>query len=281
MSDRLFGARTLLFVPGDQPSKLDKAYASSADAIIVDLEDAVRPAQRPAARHLVAEWVSGLPRSGHSPLVLVRCNGAGTVDHQADLDALAGLPLDGIVLPKFGDIDSYRAAAVLAPLPVVAIVETARGMLNIMGTGPPPDNVRRLAFGAGDFSADIGVRWQKSNPAILIARCQLVWSSRAHGLRAPIDTAFPWLDDEAGLAEEARVAATIGYSGKFCIHPGQLDVVKSAMSITADEQAWARRILDAWAGAVDGTAGAFRLGEEMIDEAVVKRARNVLRDSEN
>jgi citrate lyase beta subunit len=279
MTDRLIAARTLLFTPGDQPRKLHKAYVSNADAIVVDLEDAVRPTQRPAARYAVSEWVSGLTRSDQSPLLLVRCNAAGTADHRKDLDALADLPLDGIVLPKFGDEDSYRASAALAPLPVVAIVETARGMLDIMGTDSLPDNVRRLAFGAGDFSADIGVRWQKSNPATLVARCQLVWSSTAHGLRAPIDTAFPWLDDETGLAAEAREAATIGYGGKFCIHPEQLNVVMSAMSSTVSERAWARRVLNAWRE--DGAAGAFRLGDEMIDEAVVKRARDVDRGEED
>lgn len=269
--------RTLLFVPGDKPERFAKAAAAGADAIVIDLEDAVQPVSRAAARQHIVDWLESLPAGTERPAITVRINEAGSSDLALDLDALRGAPhVDALVLPKFGDADSREACASITR-PVIAIVESAAGLLGVSCLAPLPEQVVRLSYGAGDFAADSGAVWEADNLAIQVARCQVAWASAAHSLPGPIDTAFPWLSDLAGLRREATIARSVGYRGKYCIHPDQVPIAASAIGPSPDDVDWARRVVTLWdAEATSGRTGAIRLDDTLVDEAVVKAARAIL-----
>lgn len=281
--DRLRAVQSLLFVPGDRPDRFGKALAAGADAVIVDLEDAVRPDARPAARANIADL---LGREEHPPIpVLVRVNDVATGELPADVAAVVAPSLGGLVVPKLDPAtaaatDEAIAAAERAAglpegaIPVLGIVETAGGLMRLTALPALPARFVRLAFGAGDFSADTGATWRPGNPALTSAKSTLVWISTALGLAAPVDTAFPWVDDPDGLRAEADEAAAVGYLGKFCIHPTQLAPVHAALRPSQEQIRRARAVVDALTES--GAAGAQLMDGQLIDEAVVKWARRVL-----
>lgn len=274
--DELRRVRTVLFVPGDRPDRFDKATASGADSILIDLEDAVQPERRPEARVAVVDWVEQLTDRPQRPLVLVRVNSHDSEDLALDLEALSGLELDGVVAPKFSAtaVDTWSG---FSAYPVVAIVETAEGFRDIASIRSTPSCVARLGFGAVDLAADLGLAWSATNPVLHVARCDLVLASRALGLAAPIDTAFTDLADVDGFQQDCRTASLMGYGAKFLIHPNQVALAASELDPDTDELQWASRVVEAWEAESSHGRGAFSLDGRMIDEAVVKRARSLLR----
>lgn len=278
MKPRLASARTFLFVPGDQPHRFPKAVASGADAIVLDLEDSVQPSQKTAARRHAKLWLGHLLSQADRPLVLLRVNAADGPEFASDVALAIGgdVAVDGILLPKFGTKESHSAAMALS-IPIIALIETAAGLIDVTTSKSLPPSVARLAFGAGDFSADLGVAWTPDNPGTLIARAQLAWVSRAQGLAAPIDTAFPWISDAEGFTAECATGKALGYGAKFCIHPSQVQLAKVGIAPSDVEMAWASRVISEWDrfGAAGGL-GAFLVDGAMVDEAVVKRARIIL-----
>ncbi len=275
-------SRTFLFVPGDKPGRFSRAAASGADAIVIDLEDAVLPAHRAAARRHIVDWLDSLPAGPTRPTITVRVNEARSTDLAHDLHALQEAPhLDALVVPKFGDPASLEACASMTQS-IIGIVESGAGLLGISSIGRLPQQVVRLSFGAGDFAADTGAVWEPDNPALHLARCQVSWASAAHSLPGPIDTAFPWLADQDGLRREALLARGAGYRGKYCIHPDQVPLVASSMGPSGVDVDWAQRVLLLWEG--DGGAdssGALRLDNALIDEAVVKKAHAILAEADD
>jgi citrate lyase subunit beta/citryl-CoA lyase len=243
--------------------------------VVVDLEDAVLPAARPAAREHLRAWFERLAVDERAT-VTVRINGTDSPDHADDVACLLSLDgLGGCLFPKFGEPTSLLAAETLGDLPVVGLVETPAGLLEISQLKDLPSNTVRLAFGAGDFASDLGVVWSPGNPVLSHARMHLALASRRLNLPPPIDTAFPWLNDLAGLEVECNVAKASGYGGKFCIHPSQVPVVADVFGASVEERDWATKVLAAVeAQGADG-AGAFQLDGALIDEAVVKRARAI------
>ena len=185
--------------------------------------------------------------------------------------------LDWVIGQESVDASTFDGG--LGAIPLLGIVETAAGLLGISTAMTLPDNVARVSFGSGDFAADISAEWTADNPALLAARCQLVWASRAHSLPAPVDTAFPWITDHEGLRAEAENARSIGYRGKFCIHPQQLSVVAAALTPTARDVEWARNILTLWESETELGSGALRVDNMLVDEAIVKRARDLIADA--
>lgn len=270
-------ARTFLFVPGDQPRKFDKALHSGADALVIDLEDAVQPSQRQQARSMIATWFADIKSQSRRPFVLARVNAHDTADYEADLYAMVNAGIDGLVAPKFS-LESLDAWQSFRATPVMATVETARGLSDALTIRSVPSCISRLAYGAVDFSADIGVRWSGSHPGLNLARAQVVWASRALGLGAPVDTAYTSMMAAVAYEEDCRLGRLLGYGGKFVIHPSQIAAAESAMSPDTDELMWATRVVRAWEKESDGGRGAFRLDDEMIDEAVVKHAKSLLNE---
>lgn len=275
VSDALAGARTLLFVPGDQPARFDKAFRSGADAIVIDLEDAVQPSRRAEARSEITAWYPSVRDVKDGPLVMARVNAHDTSDHHLDVAVMLEVGIPALVAPKFDD-DAVDAWNEIGPPPVAAIIETARGVCDVLARRSFPAWVKRLAFGAVDYSADIGVDWSPTNPAVNSARAQMAMASRALGLPAPIDTAFVALSDSAAYEADCRMTRELGYGAKFLIHPSQIERAQTALLPSPAAREWSRRVVEAWTSQSGDGKGAFRLNGEMIDAAVVKRARRIL-----
>lgn len=253
---QIVAARALLFVPGHRPDRFDKAAASGADGVILDLEDAVAPAGKDAARAHVDEWLS---RGGNA---LVRINGSGTPEFEADLEVVAkhGCP---VVLPKAEDPSVLAGIGV----PLVPIIETAAG-IEAATAVCAVKNVVRAAFGSVDLATQLGVR-HDDELALGYARSRLVLASTANGIAPPIDGVTTCLGDESVLEADIQHARRLGFGGKLCIHPKQVSAVRKGFAPTEEELSWARRVLEAGesVSAVDG---------QMVDRPVLERARRLL-----
>ncbi|MGE0224548.1 MAG: CoA ester lyase [Acetobacteraceae bacterium] len=276
--------RSLLFAPGNHARRVEKALSLPADGVILDLEDAVAIAEKPATR---ATIVDTLPRPRHGRLY-VRVNALTTEWCYADLVAVVRPGLDGIILPKVEDADQLKAAdwvigslereRGLPPggIDLVPIIETALGISNIHAITRAGTRTRRIAFGAGDFTLDLGMVWSRDESELLPHRAACVVASRAAGIEPPLDTVWADLRDAEGLAASARHAAALGFQGKMCIHPDQVAVINAAF--TPDEAALtqARRVVAAFEEAEAKGLASIQLDGQFIDYPIVQRARQVL-----
>ncbi len=259
--------RSLLFAPGDDERKLAGALASEADGVVADLEDAVAPARKQAARETVARV--------RPPVV--RVNGADTPWFADDLAMAEELPLDAIVLPKAAP----ESAAALGPEgpPVIAIVETAQGLRLAYETACTP-RVAALLLGAVDLGAALGLEPRPDGLEILHARSKIVVDSAAAAIRPPFDIVHLDVGDDAGLEESCRFARSLGFRGKACIHPRQVPIVNRVFAPSETDVAWARTVIEAYEQGIDEGRGVLALDGSMVDLPVVERARRVLAEAE-
>ena len=279
------GARSLLFVPltgGER--KVERAFASTAGGVILDLEDSVAVSQKAAARTILGGLLSS-PR----PLpVHVRINATGTPFCLADLGAVVAAGVAGVVLPKVESVDEVKAVDwVMSQLEgerglpprgigLMAIVETARGLVAVDAIAAASPRLRRLVFGAVDLASDMLIDLDDDDGAAAQARFAIARASRAAGLEAPLDTAFVDIHDSERLRASALRARALGFAGKACIHPAQLEIVNQVFSPGADEVARARRIVEAFARAEAEGQAALSVDGQMVDYPVVERARRIL-----
>jgi citrate lyase subunit beta/citryl-CoA lyase len=271
--------RSWLFVPADSNRKMMKALECGADAVIFDLEDSVALAQKPMARELL----SLLPdRKEGQPERWVRINPMGCDDHRDDLDLLECLDIDGVVLPKAecGD-DVADLAAELAPrsLPIHAIVtETAASLFGLLSYRDSCPSLAAMSWGAEDLSAALGASSKYSARGDLAFTYQLARSLCLAGAVAaevqPVDGVFADFRDEAGLTEEARAAASEGFTGKLAIHPAQVGPINAAFTPSAEEIAHAEAIVAAFEAEPD--AGVLSVAGKMVDRPHLVQARRVL-----
>ncbi|HEY2043369.1 MAG TPA: CoA ester lyase [Jatrophihabitans sp.] len=262
-------ARSWLFAPADRPELFLKAVRSGADAIICDLEDAVPPGGKATARRNVADWLSSGGRAW------VRVNAADTAWHDADLAALRGSAgLRGVVLPKAARPEEVeQVSRALGEIPVIPLLETAVGIhrANDIATCT---KVARLGFGSIDFANDISCAGD--DDALLLARSTIVLASRVAGLPAPIDGVTTALGDRSRVLAETVRAARLGFGAKLCIHPDQIATVCEGFRPSADELAWAARVV----AADRGTGSAQKVDREMVDQPVLLRAQGIIRRAE-
>lgn len=264
---RLSLAHSFLFVPGDRPERYAKACASGADAVIIDLEDAVAPSDKGAARDALANWLdSAEGRAPHVPvLVRVNCVHSGCFGDDLILCHRPGIA--GIVLPKAERVADVASASSSAPL--FPLIETALGFANLSQITAAP-RVQRLIFGAIDFQLDMGIHGDRDE--LLFFRSQLVLASRLAGLRAPVDGVTLDIGEGGATEDDARYAHRLGFGGKLCVHPSQLEAVNRAFLPSADEVAWARRVLEAAEGA---RGAAVAVDGKMIDKPVLLLAQRI------
>lgn len=258
--------RSYLFVPGDRPERFAKALASGADAVIVDLEDAVAPQAKDQARAALAAWLAQA-----APPPIVRINAADTPWFAADLELLRSHEVAAVMLPK------AERAADIARLPaqdVLPLVESAAGIDGLREIAHAP-RVQRLVFGSIDLQADLGMRADEDE--LLFFRSQLVLHSRLAGLLPPVDGVSTAIDDADLLVADTQRARRLGFGAKLCIHPRQVEAVHRAFRPSASELAWAQRVLDA-AAAAGGAA--LALDGQMIDRPVLLRAQRMLDQSQ-
>lgn len=269
---RLARARTLLFAPASSPRRCAKAWTTSADAVIVDLEDAVAPPARAAARDALPRL---LERPSDAPLAFVRINHPGLADGERDLAALAGVGcVDAIVVPK-ADRAAVEQVSAESGRPVVALLETAAGILDAARVAAAP-GVAALMLGPLDLAAELGVELSAEGTELATARGQLVLASAAAGLRRPIDGPSVAIEDERSVHHEAVRARDLGFGGKACIHPRQLEVVAAVFAPDGGQITWARRVVAADAAARQAGQGAALLDGRMIDAPVVRQAQELL-----
>lgn len=279
--------RSYLFVPANEPRKIQKALGSTADAVILDLEDAVLPDRKVATRQTLAELLSPLPVGGARPAVFVRANGANTEWFVDDLRALALPAVAGFVLPKVErSAEAESAARILYSaeraqgLPsghfeLLPMIETALGLQQVGSIAGGP-RVSRLVFGALDLANDLGVSWVPDPQQFLYHRSKLAVASRVANLHPPVDGVWPAIDDLPGLEADSRSARMLGFHGRTVIHPTHIEVVNRVFSPTADEVAWARRVLEAAGAAAANGSAVAKVDGVMIDRPVAERAHRIL-----
>lgn len=281
--------RSLLFVPGVTPERIAKAAASRADGVILDLEDAVAPAQKAQARQWVTAALRRVDFGGRERIV--RVNGLDTPEGVADLAAVVPLGPEALLVPKVrsaGDVASVddevsrlEATSGLAPghIRLHLIVETVAGVLEARRLAGASARVAGLFFGAGDFVRETRGRLSPGRLSELHALSEVLLAARASGLDA-IDTPYFALGDAAGLEAHARFAADLGYDGKALIHPNQIDVVNAVFTPSAAAVDEARRILSAYEAAGTAGRGALALGGHFVDAVHVEMARTLLARAE-
>ena len=263
-------AHSYLFVPGNRPDRFQKACTAGADAVIIDLEDAVPPVEKAAARQAVAEWLN----PAHP--VLVRVNSAVTEWFAGDA-ALCGKPgVGGVLLPKTEEPGQARLLREIAggPVPVLPMIETAGGFSQALEIAREPSAVR-LVFGALDFQLDLGIQgdWDE----LLYFRSHLVLVSRLAGIAPPVDGINTEIDDPERLRAATQRAIRLGFGGKLCIHPKQIPHVNACFRPKAEDIAWAKRVMEA---ATASKGAAVAAGGELVDRPIIVRAERILREAE-
>jgi len=276
--------RSFLFAPGNHPRRVEKALSLDGDAVILDLEDAVAFTEKTATREMIAAALRQ-PRRG---ALYVRVNASDTEFCYGDLVAVLRPGLDGLILPKVETAAGLAAIDWLmtqlererglraGAIDLVPIIETARGLAGIDAILMAGSRVKRVAFGAGDFTRDVHMIWSRDETELGYARAKIVTASRAAGLEAPLDTVWVDLTDAAGLEASARAALGLGFQGKMCIHPNQIAVVNRVFTPSEDEVAFAERVVAAFAEAEAAGSAALQLDGKFIDYPIVYRARQVL-----
>lgn len=258
-------SRSWLFVPASRLELLPKAVSSGADAIILDLEDAVSADQKSAARVALKDVTRQ-----NTPLY-VRINGMNSGHFAADLSALPLPHIAGIMLPKLEMHEQLQKLAKALPssLSIVGLVETARGMVNLPQFASHPA-LKQIAFGSIDYALDLGCNAESFT--LKMARSQVVAVSRAAGIAAPIDGVTVSTDPTVVHADAMEAKAN-GFGGKLCIHPKQVAPCNLAFAPTPGEIDWAQKII---AASTRAAGGAFLVDGEMVDKPVVERAKRLL-----
>jgi citrate lyase subunit beta/citryl-CoA lyase len=266
---------TYLFVPGDRPERFDKALASGADAIILDLEDGVSAEAKEAARSAIARWIAARPILDVP--VALRINAATTEWFDADLALLRSSGIRLAMLPKAESPAQISdvAASMKASSLVIPLIETARGVHDVDAIALAP-GVQRLAFGTLDYAVDLDLSGDERGLAY--AGSRIVIASRCANLDTPIAGVTPAIDDDEQLREDIAFARALGFGAKLCIHPRQVAGVRAALQPTQAELEWAQRVI----AAAEQHEGAVQLDGRMVDrpvflraKAIVERARHV------
>ena len=288
--------RSLLFVPAHRERLLEKAPGAGADGLLLDLEDSVPAAEKPAARERAGEMLQA--REGPSRYVRVNSFEAegGAPMVRADLEAVVRPGLSGVVLPKAesageiqaleAELDRLESAARIDPgsIEIIPFIESARGVLFAYAVLTASPRVASVCFGSaedGDLMTDLGCGWSPEGTELLYARSKVLLEARAAGIDHPLDGVFPGLDDEEGLVRDAENAKRLGYRGKTVIHPRQVEPVNRVFSLSKREAAHYTDMIAAFEEAEAAGVGAISFQGKMIDRAMIRKARSVLARAES
>jgi citrate lyase beta subunit len=280
-----FARRSLLFMPGDSMKKIQKAASWEVDTVILDLEDGVAQNRKIEARTTVAEALQTLNFGGRERLV--RLNHIDTGLPAAEIETTATWRPDGYIVPKAEDEADLRAIERLldaaerqfglaaGAFRLFAMIETARGVMNLKEIARATARLEGLIFGAEDLAGDIGAVRTLAAWEVFYARSAVVMAAAAYGLQA-FDMVFTDFHDASGLEAESRFARQLGFTGKTCIHPNQTPIVNRAFSPTPEEIGHAQRLVDAFAAQQAAGAGAFTFEGKMVDMPMLVVAHKVL-----
>ncbi|MBI4496120.1 MAG: CoA ester lyase [Deltaproteobacteria bacterium] len=280
--------RTALFAPGNRPERVEKALLLSADIVVIDLEDAVPLAEKESTRPIVRRLLDGHP----GRRIYVRINALSTPYAAADLQAVVSGNLRGIMVPKVESPDEIFALdELLSPLEgeaglekgaleVIPLCETARGLeeaYRIASARPERHRILTIAFGAADYTLDLGIHLTREGKELEYPRARLPVACRAGRVLPPLDS--PWmfdLKDTAGLLDDIRRAKAFGFMGKIVIHPRQIQPCHDLFTPSAEEIAYARKVIAAFEEAERAGRAALQLEGKFIDYPVVERSRQIL-----
>lgn len=276
--------RSFLFAPGNHARKVEKVFGCGADHVILDLEDAVAKAEKVATRALVVEALKKPRKAGG----YVRVNAYKTEFCYGDAAAIVGPWLDGIIFPMcesreqivafdwlIGGLERERGLPV-GGIDIIPIIETAKGIAAAREIAAAGTRVKRMAFGAGDYTLDMNMEWTLGETELEHARAETVVASRAAGLEAPLDTVWVHIKDLDNLAKSAKRAKQLGFQGKTCIYPPQVEVVNRTFTPTAEEAAFARRVVEAFEKAEREGSSSIQLDGYFIDYPIVYKAQKTL-----
>ena len=277
--------RSLIFVPGNRANMLERGLGFPADVVMVDLEDSVPPGEKAAACELAVEWVPRLTAAGKR--VMVRVNSLDTGLTSGELAAIVSPELAGISIGK-GDtawdlqqvdrlLEPLEARSGVAPgsIKVIPWIETAMAIVHVYDMARASRRIPGIAFGAEDYTNDMGVIRTDFGEECYYARSAVAVAARAAGVAA-LDGPFVGFRDPEGLRTDANNARQMGYTGKFAIHPAQVDIINETFTPHADDVAYARQVVAAWEEAEAEGRGSLSIDGRMVDVPVVKRAQNLL-----
>jgi citrate lyase subunit beta/citryl-CoA lyase len=277
--------RTLMFVPAHRANMVEKAHQVAADVICLDLEDAVPPAEKQAARDSVRASTQSLKAAGKQ--VHVRVNHLDTGLTRDDLAAAIGPDLDGLLFPKARGAAHIRELDVLireqelangvrpGTVLLIPMIESARALLRCEEIALASTRIACMALGGEDYAADLGVARTAAANELEYARRVLVHCAVAYGLQ-PLDGIYPTLHDEAGLVADTRYIRSIGMKGRYVIHPEQVGPVNEVFSPTQQELEFARKVVTAYDEAMGRGIGVIDVDGQMVDVPVANRARDLL-----
>ena len=260
---------TYLFVPGNRADRFDKAVASQAGAVIVDLEDAVAPADKAAARASFASWYGTCGAAADR--ILVRINDDSTPWHDPDIALVAETGVRGVILPKAESrrqIDRVTSALGASGF-VIPLVETARGVADV-DTLAAAARVQRIAFGTLDYALDLDLTGDERG--FIYPACRIAVASRAAAIAPPIAGVTSAISDEAQLLADLNFARACGFGAKLCIHPTQVNSINAAMRPSESEIAWAKEV----AAVAESSPGAVQVAGKMVDRPVIAKALRIL-----
>lgn len=277
--------RSFMFTPANHPRRVEKVFQIGADAVILDLEDAVAVAEKVAAREDV---VTAFSASQRKCLHYVRINSVDTEYWLGDIRATVGPWLDGVVVPKVESaaalleveaaIAEAESAAGLAVgcLDILPIIETARGVETAAEIATAGSRIRRLAFGGGDYTLDLDYEWSADEDVLAYARARLSHASRLGGLQPPIDTVVLQIKDDARFTASAQRGRKFGFGGKLCIHPSQIPLTNSIFSPSTQEIAHASAVVAAFEAAEASGSASIQLDGYFIDYPIVYKSQRIL-----
>ena len=277
--------RSVIFVPGNRPNMLERALDFAADVVMVDLEDSVPPAEKVNARGLAREWVPKLHRQGRR--VMVRVNSLDSGLTHDDLAAVVGPDLGGISIGKaesvwqLGDADHIitalesTAGLEAGHVKLIPWIENARAAMSAGDIASASSRIVAVAFGAEDYTEDMGVQRTDTGEEVQFPRSLVAVAARAANVGS-LDSPFVRFRDAEGLRQDAQVARQMGYTGKFAIHPDQIEIINQTFSPSPEEVEYAQQVVAAWDRAEAEGRGSVALDGRMIDVPVVRRAQNLL-----
>ena len=278
--------RSFLFTPANHPRRVEKVFQVGADAVILDLEDAVAIAEKPAARQCVVDAFRARPdrASRH----YVRVNSVDTPYCEEDIKATVGPWLDGVVLPKvesrscINQLESLLAAAEaeqglpVGSLDLMPIIETAAGVESAKKIATADSRVRRMAFGGGDYTLDLNYEWGADETVLAYARAKLSHAARLGDLEPPIDTVVLQIKDNDRFLQSARHGKQFGFGGKLCIHPDQIPLTHQIFTPSEEEIAHARAVVAAFEAAEAEGSASIQLDGYFIDYPIVYKSQRIL-----
>ena len=281
---RVHANRSYLFAPGNHERRVEKALGLGADVVILDLEDVVAISEKKSTRELINKTLEQ-PRNC---AVFVRVNAYDTEFCYGDICSIVSENLDGIVLPKLESLEDLRSIDWLlgnleqerglpnGSIDLMPIIETAVGLVNIREIARADTRVKRLAFGGGDYTRDLGMEWTLKEDELLPVRSEMVLASRFGKLEPPVDTVFIHIKEHDAFRSSCSNILGLGFQGKMCIHPDQVPVTNETFTPDPEEVKWSQRVIDEFAKAEKAGIASIQVDGYFVDYPIVEKAQRTV-----